>query len=273
MANEIRTRANFKSGTIVGTISAGATTFVSDKLTGLAAISATEHAVLVFNPTGTSPEIVYVSAHTASSSTATIIRGREGSTATEQGNGATWIHVPTAYDYVGTVANTSTLPSTGGLPYEGQIVYQLDVNSIKVFSDSAWCEIGPVSQWAAWAPTMTQNTSVSYTNSYGRYMRVGRLIVAQCRLAVTGSGSSGSRIYLSLPVNRAYTSAEQVLGEFRYNVPGTGSVLRGNVFGTSGAQTISFQHMASGNFIGDGEVFGAASGDIFTVSVMYEAAS
>ena len=273
MANEIRTRANFKSGTIVGTISAGATTFVSDKLTGLAAISATEHAVLVLNPTGTSPEIVYVSAHTASSSTATIIRGREGSTATEQGNGATWIHVPTAYDYVGTVANTSTLPSTGGLPYEGQIVYQLDVNSIKVYSDSAWCEIGPVSQWTAWAPTITQSSSITYTNSYGRYMRIGRTIIAQFRFLITGTGSAGSRLYLATPTSRAYTTAEQVVGDFQYTDTSSGAVYRGHIFTDPSNERLAFKHMPTGNFLGDGESFATGNTDVFTGTFMYEAVS
>lgn len=271
MANEIRTRANFKSGTIVGTISAGATTFVSDKLTGLAAISATEHAVLVLNPTGTSPEIVYVSAHTASSSTATIIRGREGSTATEQGNGATWIHVPTASDYVRTVADTASLPSTGGLPYEGQIVYQLDVNSIKVYSDSAWCEIGPVSQWSEWSPTITQSGTVSYTKTYGRYMRVGRTVIAKAFLAVTGSGTSGSLISLTLPVSPAFTSDELILGSFRLTDTSTGSIYRGFAL-TYGTQVL-FRHLSTWNYLGSGEVFGLANGDVIVVDVTYEAAS
>lgn len=273
MANEIRRRFNFQSGTLSGTVLVGATSLVSPKLTAFSAIGATEHAAIVLNPSGTNAEVVFITAHTAASDTATISRAREGSTAYEHGNGVTWIHAPTAYDYPTVAANTAALPSTGGMPYQGQIIYQEDTASVKVYSGSAWQEVGPLGQWAAWAPTITQSGTVTYTNSYGRYQRIGRTILAQIRGSVTGSGTTANRITFSLPVDRAYTTEEQVLGDFRLSDVSTGAVYRGQVFGKSGAQTIIFQHMPTGNFLGDGEAFGLANGDLFTITLMYEAAS
>jgi hypothetical protein len=57
--------------------------------------------------------------------------------------------------------------------------------------------------WTSWTPTVTQGVSVTVTNTRSRYTRVGRLIVASWELAVTGAGTPGSGVTVSLPVTAA----------------------------------------------------------------------
>jgi hypothetical protein len=121
MANERRVRQGFLSGLIDDNpLSNSATTLNSTELAGLEAIDSTEHAVLVLDPTGAGngPEVVYVTAHTGSATSATIARGREGTSGVQHASVITWVHVATVHDYNQTL---TTAPSGTGLPYEGQL--------------------------------------------------------------------------------------------------------------------------------------------------------
>lgn len=144
MANEIRRRYNFKSGTITDNpLTNSATTMNSTNLAGLPAIGSTEYAVLVLDPAGTGngPEVVYVTAHTGSATSATIVRGREGTTAVQHNSNVTWIHVATAADYP-VVGDDNDQPSGTGLPYEGQIYIDTTNDRSTIYSGSAWIRNG-----------------------------------------------------------------------------------------------------------------------------------
>lgn len=98
MANEDRSRTLFLSGLVDDNpLTSGATTLTATELADLPAIGSTEHAVIVLDPNGDSgdPEIVYVTAHTASATTATIARGQEGTTGREHDQNTRWYHGPT----------------------------------------------------------------------------------------------------------------------------------------------------------------------------------
>lgn len=144
MANERRVRQGFLSGLIDDNpLSNSATTLNSTELAGLEAIDSTEHAVIVLDPTGAGngPEVAYVTAHTGSATSATIVRGREGTTGVQHASTITWVHVPTVHDYIQTL-NNADKPSTGGVPYEGQSVAVVDKDRFETYSGSAW-ERGP----------------------------------------------------------------------------------------------------------------------------------
>lgn len=103
MANERRVRSQAVFGTLSASIVAGDTTINGAGLANLAAIGATEHAAIVLDPkrTAGAPEIVYVTAHTAAATSATVTRGQEGTTARSHASATEWGHVPTPADYVG----------------------------------------------------------------------------------------------------------------------------------------------------------------------------
>jgi hypothetical protein len=118
---------------------------------------------------------------------------------------------------------TSTARDTAlsGVLDEGLLSSQADSNSLTAYSGSAWSTIGPL--WGAltsWTPTVTQTGSVTVTNNYSRYIRIGRLIAGWFSLTVTGSGSGSANIVIgAIPATAASTSP--VIGQMRfYNASG-----------------------------------------------------
>ena len=123
MANEIRVRSAVLAGTITDNpLLVGATSFNSARLADVPAIGATEHYPIVLDPLGVNgaPEVVWITAHTASQTSATITRAREGTTARQHQSGTTWYHGPSVNDYVRVVTSA---PSGSGLPFDGQSWY------------------------------------------------------------------------------------------------------------------------------------------------------
>jgi len=102
VANDIRVRQGFLGGTITDNpLTSGATTFNSAALASLVAIGTTEHAAITLDPDGVggAPEVVIVTAHTASATSATVLRGQEGTTARAHSLSTAWVHSPTVRDF------------------------------------------------------------------------------------------------------------------------------------------------------------------------------
>lgn len=101
MANELRVRANFLGGLIEDNpLTLAATTLTSAALAAAPVIGSTQHMPIVLDPDGRygEPEIAYITAHTASATTATILRGQEGTTARAHQRDINWSHGPTSLD-------------------------------------------------------------------------------------------------------------------------------------------------------------------------------
>ena len=89
---------------------------------------------------------------------------------------------------------------------EGNVTYQLDNNDLDIYNGSSFSTlVAPTSgALTSWTPTVTQSGSVTVTNTYSRYMRVGRMITAWFSLAVTGSGTAANAIVIgALPATAA----------------------------------------------------------------------
>lgn len=102
MANEIRTRTNFVGGLVEDApLLVGATALTSASLANLLVVDATNHTALIIDPDGNegNAEIVWVTAHAASATTATILRGQEGTAARQHGQDTPWVHTATARDF------------------------------------------------------------------------------------------------------------------------------------------------------------------------------
>ena len=208
MANEIRRRYNFKSGTITDNpLTNSATTMNSTNLAGLPAIGSTEYAVLVLDPAGTGngPEVVYVTAHTGSATSATIVRGREGTTAVQHNSNVTWIHVATAADYPLLASSSSDRPSGTGLPYEGQTIYQQDTKELLAYTSSTTGWQKPWSlPWGivGFASRTTNQTGIGTSATDITSLSVTATYVANRRIKITAfggvasGGTSGDSAYL-----------------------------------------------------------------------------
>jgi hypothetical protein len=129
--------------------------------------------------------------------------------------------------------------------------------------------------WTTWTPTLTQSGAVTATVTHAVYGRWGRLIIANFRLAVTGAGTGGNAVTVSLPVTAARANM----------MVGTGSVFdtsaslgySGNVFLPS-TTTMDYRQQGTGtatdNRIGvAGFTAALAAGDGIDGFFMYEAAT
>lgn len=98
--------ARLRSNNVFGTITNDpltnvGTTLNAAGLANLVAVASPNVAVITLDPNRVNgaPEIVYVTAHTGSATSATILRGQEGTAAREHPLGTFWVHAPTALDH------------------------------------------------------------------------------------------------------------------------------------------------------------------------------
>lgn len=98
--------ARLRSNNVFGTLTDNpltnvATVMNAAGLANLAAVTGTDVAVVTLDPNRVNgaPEIVYVTAHTAAATSATILRGQEGTAARQHPSGTFWTHSPTAVDH------------------------------------------------------------------------------------------------------------------------------------------------------------------------------
>lgn len=85
-----------------------------------------------------------------------------------------------------------------------------DLNTGDVFPE-AWADqvranFLALSTWGTYTPTVTQSGAVTKTVNVANYVRLGDLVIAQVGLTITGSGSAGSVVTVTLPVNATTTA-------------------------------------------------------------------
>lgn len=87
-------------------------------------------------------------------------------------------------------------------PLEGQVVYDKALDSFLAYTGSAWVRVAGVSPTAVqtWTPTVTQSGSVTHTLNEARYIRQGNLVHAWFSATMTGTGTAGNNVNVSLPV-------------------------------------------------------------------------
>ena len=158
---------------------------------------------------------------------------------------------------------------------EGMVSFLADTNVLQVYSGSAWSTIGPVhGALTSWTPTVTQSGSVTVTNTYSRYIRIGRLVIAYWKLAVTGSGTSSNAIFISLPVTASAT-AVNIGAAHLYDSSGNLHYTAQPRVNTAADMALYASEQAQSDLrLG---VFsftaGLASGDLLSGTVAYEAAA
>lgn len=121
MPNGPRIRANNVYGVISDNpLTAASAVFNSISLPLLPTVLAA-HAVVVFDPKRVfgDPEIVVVTAHTAASTVASILRGQYGTSTREHPVGTAWAHVPIDEDWIENVASAVEITD----PYRGQVLF------------------------------------------------------------------------------------------------------------------------------------------------------
>lgn len=155
---------------------------------------------------------------------------------------------------------------------EGMFAFLKDVNTLTVYTGSAWNTIGPVhGVLTAWTPTVTQSGSVTVTNTYSRYIRVGRLVHGWFNLAVTGSGTGANAVIIGIPLTAATSGISVGTGEL--TDVSAGEKRQGRIYLGS---TTTFDLRSPGSFALDNRLgivnftAGLASGDVIEGCFSYE---
>lgn len=191
----------------------GAGTFNSAALASFPAIGATQHAIIVLDPTASAgaPEIAIITAHTGAATSATITRGAEVTSPRQHLSGTTWRHINSYYDYLQIVANAAALPATN--IYQGMLAYQQDLDKyVGRSSAGIWQDLVAMGAWTTWSPTLT-NLSLGNGTLIAKYWRSGRTVGVRLRFTLGSTSTVGTQPTFSLPVNGAadYVS-EWVIG-------------------------------------------------------------
>lgn len=243
--------ARIRSNNVFGTttnnpLAAGGTTLNSAGLANLAAVSGGNEAIITLDPNRVhgAPEIVVVTAHTGSATSATIVRGQFGTTARSHPVGTEWVHGPIA---------SNAAAFTTAADDQGDFV--------------------PLDEWETWTPTFTNFTPGSAA-IVAKFVRVGRTI--HWRLSVTLSGSTMGDVRFTLPVAPAssYLADQDILGVATY-VDANGATWSGKARFTGTASIRCVYMVAAGTdaALSTTAPFTWANGDTFALHGTYEAAS
>lgn len=171
-----------------------ATTMNSAGLANLAAVSSKE-AIIILDPNRVSgaPEIVVVTAHTGSATSATIQRGQFGTAARQHASGTAWVHGP--------IAGNATTYATAA-DDQGDYV--------------------PMDAWESYTPTLA-NITLGNGTVVAAFQRIGRTIHYRIKFTFGSSSSMGSNPTVTLPVAciAAYGAETDTLGQVQISDAGT----------------------------------------------------
>jgi hypothetical protein len=128
--------------------------------------------------------------------------------------------------------------------------------------------------WNVFSPVVTQGVVVAHTVSRATYIKIGRTVHASVELSITGAGTAGSNIVVSLPVPAASSGA--IVGSGIVYDSSTTTVYAG-IANTIDSTTLSlWPASADGttSFLGNRQFSaGLASGDLVRYGITYEAAA
>ena len=156
---------------------------------------------------------------------------------------------------------------------EGLMSQQADSNCLTVYSGTAWSTTGPLyGVGLTWTPAVVQSGSVTSTVTGAKYYRMGRLVTAQCELAITGSGTATNSITVSLPVAAITTIG--MIGTFVVLDSSAGTFYTGAARISTSTTVTGVSQNTAGNMGGAAPLTAAlAAGDTVWISVQYEAAA
>jgi hypothetical protein len=161
---------------------------------------------------------------------------------------------------------------------EGMMAYLIDVNTMTVYSGSAWSTVGPLhGALTAWTPAITQSGSVTCTVTYATYQRIGRMIHFDVHLTCTGAGTGANAVVVTLPVTaHGSLTTQSTVGVGSLIDASTTSFWSGLLRINAGSASVKITSGSTtdGTYLG-ASVFTAAlaAGDVITMNGRYEAAA
>lgn len=131
-----------------------------------------------------------------------------------------------------------------------------------------------VDGWTSYTPTLTQSATVTKTSTWTKYQRVGRLIVAQVQMTVTGAGTAANVVLAGLPVAAAIPNGVPI--GFGSIYDSSANAMFKSIVETNTTTVVAFRPTSTtaNDHLGNA-VFtaGLAAGDLVNFTVMYESAT
>lgn len=161
---------------------------------------------------------------------------------------------------------------------EGMVTYQLDTNTLTIYSGTAWSTIGPGhGALIPWTPVISQGATPTFTNTRSVYSRVGRQITGSFQLSVTGAGTAANLVSVSIPFTAVGTNDLCFVGTGKIYDASSGFEYPCNLV-LSNTTNMKFQTYVSATSVGaylGTSVFTAAlaAGDAVVGQFQYEAAT
>lgn len=184
-----RLYTNFVSGTLTSTVTAGETTIASTGLSALPVVTAPDIAVIAIDPDGAGlgPEIVYVTAHTAAATSATVTRAEEGTTGLAHTSSTPWRHVVTDVD----LERLDTIEADVTAAEADIVTNTADIATNTADVATNVTDIATnVTNIATNAAASGRVEVVVYTSS-GTFVKAGYTWARNAKVTVTGGGGGG----------------------------------------------------------------------------------
>ena len=169
------------------------------------------------------------------------------------------------------ICTSSTRPAS---PFAGQQIYETDTSLSYTYSGSAWVQTGNLGAWTTFVPTLTQGGTVTKTDAYCRYSRVGRTITASANVSATGTGIGGIGVSFGLPVAATSSLANgSRIGIFHIYDASTATRYAGHAEINSASTVACVTDVTTNNIWGAVPSIALAWTDQLSITVTYEAAS
>lgn len=183
---------------------------------------------------------------------------------------ASWANANVRDQVVTPFATTSARDSAITSPLEGMVVFITGDDKFTVYSGASWIEFGRLASATSWTPTVSQGvtTGISNTVSEARYVRIGNLVHFWVDVTVTGTGTAGSAITITLPITGSGHSGSIQIGSMLIFDASAATRYQGTAEG--GSTTISCAHnLSSTTFVGANPSFALANGDVIRATGHY----
>ena len=156
----------------------------------------------------------------------------------------------------------------------GRVIARTDLDRLLVGTDSTYLPIATWDTVSTWTPVVTQSGTVTCTVNRAEYDEHGIFVNVVCALTVTGSGTSGNAITVTLPITAAVSDAYPIGTGTVYDASGTTRYI--GLVSIASTTTVNFASEGSitgAGLIGQSPAFGLASGgDYITFTGRYRRA-
>lgn len=168
---------------------------------------------------------------------------------------------------------TLIVPTEDDLPDEvwiGRTVFVISTMRMVRHNGTAWVDELALSTAGVrtWTPAVAQSGAVTATVT-GRYLRQGCLVTGWAKIAITGSGSAGTGVEITLPVAPSGHASADALGPVTIYDSSATTRYTGMVEFASGSSVVLVTDATAGSTWGQVPSIGLANGDAIRLQVQY----